>query len=296
MSHRTCLRIGNALLLLKSRFLRGAMAIVVASVLLVVVAPFAGAEVVGTSAVSSVTATADQNKNKDGNWNVQCGSNQYLVEAKPTHGYAGTYPDVAYVNIYCWTANFPGDDQRDRMVGLIRCEGSNVALTGLMVNADRYIKDWKYRCGEITDSGGKVSIKDLGYTDWLLDQVENNDTQTILSCGTRQVVTGLQIGYKSDASNSSTRKKNFTSVQLSCATLSATSKSTSTTTRPMPRFAPVTIGPVTTTRTPKPVAPPAATSTTTDLPATPATPHLPTTPTTNSQPKRPGAGIKNLSR
>ena len=71
---------------LKSRFVRGALAVVAASVLLAVVAPFAGAEVVGTSAVSSVAATSDQNKNKDGTWNPQCGSNQYLVEAEPTHG------------------------------------------------------------------------------------------------------------------------------------------------------------------------------------------------------------------
>lgn len=231
---------------LKSRFVRGALAVVAASVLLAVVAPFAGAEVVGTSAVSSVAATSDQNKNKDGTWNPQCGSNQYLVEAEPTHGYAGTYPDVAYVSIYCRTANFPGDDQRDRIIGLIRCEGSNVALTGLMVNADRYIKDWKYRCGEISDSGGKVSIKDLGYTDWLLDQVENNDTQTILSCGTRQVVTGLRIGYKSGASDWGYIPKNFTSVQLSCATLSPTSKSTP---RPVVGRSPITTTKLATTGT-----------------------------------------------
>lgn len=221
---------GMPCLRLKSRFLRGALAIVAASVLLAVVAPFAGAEVVGTSAVSAVTAIADQSKNKDGYWNVQCGSNQYLVEAKPTGGYAGTYPAVSYVTIYCWNAGDQGDDERDREVGLIRCVGSDVALTGLMVNADRYIKDWKYRCGEITDSGGKVSIKNLGYTDWLLDQVENNDTQTVLSCGTRQVVTGLRIGYKLGASDPNHTPKHFTSVQLSCATLSSKTRRPSTTT------------------------------------------------------------------
>ena len=203
----------------KARVLRGGLAIAVACFLVAVVATVALAESIGTSTLGSTTARSTQDVNRDATKSYNCGAGQYIVEAEPVPGYSGVYPDVKGISMYCWNAGDLNDDSRDRSVGVIRCEGST-AVTGLMVNADRFIKDWKFRCGEITDSAGTVSIKDKGYTDWVLDHVEKNDTQTTLSCGSGKVVTGLRFGYKGD--------ENYTSVQLYCATLTSTSGGSST--------------------------------------------------------------------
>lgn len=201
---------------LKSCLLRGAQALTLGCVLLAVLAPAAAAGdtvVIGTPQVSSSTATSTQNAHKDVTWDVKCGSGTYLDEVDPASAAWGTYPTVGYVLIYC------SDDERDRIYGLVRCTGGS-ALTGLAVNADRYIKDFKIRCGEIVaQSGQKPRVDDHGYRgSWLLDQVENNDTQTGLACGAQQVATGLRIGYRKNGD-----QRAFTSVQLFCSTVSSAS-------------------------------------------------------------------------
>lgn len=200
----------------------GAPAIILGCFLFAALAPAAAAAdtvVIGTPQASSTTATSSQNVNKDATWEVKCGSGTYLDEVDPASAAWGTYPTVGYVLIYCHSPNDLSDDERDRITGLVRCTGGS-ALTGLAVNADRYIKDFKIRCGEIVaQSGQQPRVDDHGYRgSWLLDQVENNDTQTGLACGAQQVATGLRIGYRKNGD-----QRAFTSVQLFCATVSSAS-------------------------------------------------------------------------
>ena len=210
---------------------RGLKAVTLACGLLAVAAPVAAASggfSIGSPQLAGGRATSNQDVNRDGTRDVKCSSGTYLFAISAYGATWGTYPAVEAVGLWCKSpsgseaspvsfgtvaAGFPSLPS----LGSGRCTGTNGALTGLNVNADRFIKDIKARCGEIfAGSGQKTRVDDDGYQDsWMLDQVQNNDTQEGLRCGKRKVVTGLRIRYREDSNETA-----FTSLQLFCSTVS----------------------------------------------------------------------------
>ncbi len=285
---------------------------------------------VGSPALNSSRAESSQEYKADGHQSLKCGSGEFVYEVLAESRVWGTYPDLSYIRLHCVApaglSEGAGTDVASgsstgvtgfaTAYGGKKCAGTHGAVDGLYVNSDRYTKDIKIHCAVVVPQSGKApTVESLQYSGWLIGQVESNDVQKSLRCAAGQVVTGVYIGYKHDSDEYA-----LTSLQLYCSTLAAGAVavppqlSTTTVVKPgaaasgkgkKAATAPTTIEPVTTVRTPRPVAPRAATSTTTDRPAIPAAQHLPVTPhplaspatphqlatpAAADQPKRPRAG------
>ncbi len=248
--------------------LRSAIAVLLCGLGLAVAPSLAGASsgafVIGGSSLNPESAAAQQNSDRDGNKDVKCASGTFMHAVYVVPGTWGTYPTIAGIGFQCIgpdgsepTPSWFGSDAYSYNIGCPRgSSGILDALTGLKVNVDRYVKDFKARCGSISTSGDVV---DVGYQDdWALDKVQDNDTKTALTCPTGDVVTGLRIGYKKKSNG----VYGFTSVWLWCSGVGpapSTTGGTTTTARPggivkkpLPKPRPATPAPrVTTPTTPK---------------------------------------------
>lgn len=257
---------------------------------------------VGSPALNSSRAESSQEYKAHGHIALKCGSGHFVYEVGVGSYEWGTYPDLGTMQLHCVAPAGRGEKPDSEAVlnssgyvrtagGYVRCAGTHGAVDGFYVNSDRYTKDINVHCALVVPQSGKApTVESLEYRGWSIGHKESNDVQKNLRCAAGQVMTGLYIGYKKDSDEYA-----FTSLQLYCSTLAAGAVTAppqlSTTTVVKPRVdtsgkakraaaAPATITPATTVRTPKPVAPRAATATTTDRPATPVKPHLPTTPVT----------------
>lgn len=196
-------------------------AIVVALSLFSSTSAYALGFTVGSPSLVSTTARSSQDSNHDGSHDLKCGSGKYMARIAGAYGSWGTYPAIEQLWFYCQTfgatpasvrwgtveptgAFVPWDDDT--------CTGTYPAVTGIRVNFDRYVKDIKLRCGDVSSSGR--SITNRFNHDWLFDHVETNDTQTNLSCPANQVLTGARIRYREDADETS-----FTGLQIFCAAI-----------------------------------------------------------------------------
>jgi len=183
---------------------------------------------IGTPALVPGKAASNQDSKKTGTKDLSCPTGYWMYAIDVDGGIWGTYPAIEKVSLRCGNKN--GDHASARSFGKVatglnltisygqgQCSGGTPALTGMNVNFDRYIKDVKVRCGGIVTSGSSVRVDDTGLQgSWLLNRVQNNDSQRSLKCQGNQVLSGLRISHRDDSNETA-----FTALQLLCSSVTA---------------------------------------------------------------------------